>query len=214
MRSRWLLVLSLSSLVAAPALASFSGGSKNDEPPPSRLPEASAAQSTSRQEAEKWYGDAYDEIAKAKKDSADGKAKSAEKHFKKAAERGQRAVELDSTYHEAWNLVGFAARNLKNYDQSLAAYTKCLSIKPDFAPAREYLGEAYVELGQLDKAREQLAFLERMEAVENAAGLKTKIDAWVTAHPEAKTQAVAASADSTAARPVSASTDTSSTSGK
>lgn len=127
-------------LFAAPAFASFSGGSKPDPPPSSSSsPEAKSAETTPRQEAERWYGDAYDEIAKAKKEIADGKAKNADKRFRKAMERGERAVELDSTYHEAWNLVGYGARKLKLYDKALAAYERCLTIKPDYAPAREYL---------------------------------------------------------------------------
>src|SRR5437867_1302034 len=142
-------------LASLPAFASFSGSSK---------PEQNANANTTRQEAERLYGDAYNDVAKAKKDLADGKTKNLEKKFKKALERGERAVELDSTYHEAWNLVGYCARNLKLYDKSLAAYQRALTIKPDFAAAREYLGETYLEMGQPDKAREQLAWLEKLSA--------------------------------------------------
>lgn len=160
---------------ASPAFASFGGG-KKDDPPPSPA-SASAATLTPRQQAEALYADGYDEMLKAKQDYADGKAKNAEKKLKRSLDRGQRAVELDSTYHEAWNLVGYASRKLGKYDDALAAYQHCLRIKPDYAPAREYLGEAYVELKQLDKAKEQLAALEQLNATEDAATLRAAIEA-------------------------------------
>ena len=97
-------------------------------------------------------------------------------------------------YHEAWNLVGFTSRKLKNYDGSLAAYQHCLRIKPDFAPAREYLGEAYLEMGRIDDAKKQLAALDPLEAPEEARTLSTAIHDWETAHPGSAT---AAQADST-----------------
>ena len=192
----------LASLVAAPALAVFSGGPRYDPPPGSRIPSSSAAATTPRQEAERLYGDAYNQVARAGKDLTEGRTRSARKKFKKALDRGERAVELDSSYHEAWNLVGYSARKLGDYDRALAAYDRCLKIKPDYAPAREYLGEAYVELGQIEMAREQLAWLERLEARADAATLKAAIDRWVAAHSEAAASAraatgAAAPADST-----------------
>jgi tetratricopeptide (TPR) repeat protein len=200
MRSRLVvpLLLAAAALFAAPVLASFSGS--KPEPPiqGSQLPEEQADQLTARQQAERLYGDAYDEVAKAKQDLAsEKKKKNAERRFKRALERGQQAVELDSTYYEAWNLVGFSARHLGNYDRSIAAYQRCLRIKPDYAAAREYLGEAYVELGKLENAREQLAWLERLKAADEAASLKAQIDAWSAAHPDSlAAPATAAAADS------------------
>ncbi len=175
-------------LWAAPGLASFSGG-KSESPPPSNpnLPSANAPQASGpHQEAEGIYALAYEEIAKAKKDLAGGKTKNAEKKFKRALERGERAVGLDSTYHEAWNLVGYAARKLGNYDKAFAAYDKCLSLEPDYAPAREYLGEAWLERGEPKKAREQLAMLEEINPGSvDAQTLRAAIEAYEAAHPAA-----------------------------
>jgi len=193
------ILLLLLVLASSPALASF-GGSKPETRPDQAPSDLNPSATTPRQEAERLYGDAYDEVAKAKKDLADDKQKNAQKKFKKALDRGQRAVELDSTYYEAWNLVGFCARHLADYDRSLAAYARCLRIKPEYAPAREYLGEAYVELGQPAKAREQLAWLERLKATDEFAGLKARIDAWAAAHPDSAAATGASRSDSTAAR--------------
>ena len=99
--------------------------------------------------------------------------------------------------------MGYCARNLGQLDKSIAAYDKCLAIKPDFAPAREYLGEAYLAQGQADKVREQLAWLEKLNATTEATSLKTQLDAWVAAHPES------AAAPATAATPDSATTSAS-----
>jgi len=185
MRIRTLRIAFLvTTLAAAPSFASFSGPSKSDEP--QRPSGISSISLTPRQEAERLYADAYDEITKAKKDLEEGKAKNAEKKFKKALDRGERSVDFDPKYHEAWNLIGYAARKLKNYERALAAYEKCLTLKPDYAPAREYLGEAYLELGKLDKAREQLAWLERTAASSpEARNLKKAITDHESAHPAA-----------------------------
>lgn len=182
-----LAVLALLSTTAVPALASFSG--KPDTPAPSSTSSSTSPTSpngstlTSRQQAEQWYGDAYDDITKAKKGTADGKAKAAEKSYRRAIERAQRAVEYDSTYHEAWNLIGFASRKLGDYPKSLAAYRTALKIAPDYAPAREYYGEALLETGDWNGAREQLAWLQK-QGVDQAKELETAIDAWQKAHPE------------------------------
>jgi tetratricopeptide (TPR) repeat protein len=96
-----------------------------------------------------------------------------------------RATEADSTYHEAWNLVGYSLRTLGRVDDPIEAYARCLRLKPDYAAAREYLGEAHLELGNLDMAKKQLALLERMNAEEPMATLKAAIDAYEKAHPAA-----------------------------
>ncbi|HYM82386.1 MAG TPA: tetratricopeptide repeat protein [Candidatus Limnocylindria bacterium] len=172
---------------AAPAFASFSGGSRSDPPPPTSPPAsgANAQAQTPRQEAEQIYALAYEEVAKAKQDLAAGKTKNAEKKLKRALERGERAVALDAKYHEAWNLVGYSARKLGNYEKAFAAYEKCLELKPDYAPAREYLGEAWLDRGDPVKARQQLVLLEKYNAADEAKDLKAQIDAYEAAHPPA-----------------------------
>lgn len=187
MKARTLsIALLLAALAATPALASFGGGPKNEEPSRPSSQGISSISLTPRQEAERLYADARDEVEKAKKDLEAGKSKNAEKKFRKALDRGEHAVEIDPKYHEAWNLVGYASRHLKNYDRALAAYEKCLALKPDYAPAREYLGEAYLELGQPEKAREQLAWLKRTApSSEEASDLAKEIAEYDRAHAPA-----------------------------
>ncbi|MCG8419107.1 MAG: tetratricopeptide repeat protein [Proteobacteria bacterium] len=58
------------------------------------------------------------------------------------------------------NLYAFSQRKLKRYDEALEHYQKALAIDPDHRGANEYLGELYLQLGDVDKARERLAVLD------------------------------------------------------
>ena len=57
---------------------------------------------------------------------------------------------------------GFANRKLGNKALALQFYKAALKIQPDHRGANEYLGEYFVEVGQLDKAKQQLAKLEQI----------------------------------------------------
>jgi tetratricopeptide (TPR) repeat protein len=180
MNARPLLPLLLMTIVAGPALASFTGRPDPPSAPstPNPAPEASD-QKTPRQEAEAIYNDAYDDVAKAKEllagDSPD--RKKADKLFKRAIDRADDALRLDSGYYEALNLQGFAWRKLGNYKKSLEAYAACLRIQPDYAPAREYYGQALLESGDRDGAQVQLAYLKQLKADDLAKQLEDAIAA-------------------------------------
>jgi tetratricopeptide (TPR) repeat protein len=58
------------------------------------------------------------------------------------------------------NLLGYSNRKLKNYDAALKYYQQALSINPKHKGANEYLGELYLETGEIDKAKQQLAVLD------------------------------------------------------
>ena len=173
-------------LAASPVSASMGGGGGGagaNTPPPPTTVDAAKTEVSPREQAEGFYSQAYEEIARAKTDLADGKDKNAEKRFKRALEWGEKATALDEKYYEAWNLVGFAARKLGDYEKAFAAYDKCLEIKADYAPAREYLGEAWLEKGEPAKAHEQLALLNRYGAKDEAATLGKAIADYEAAHP-------------------------------
>jgi len=57
---------------------------------------------------------------------------------------------------------GFANRKLSNYDVAISYYSAALKLDPEHRGANEYLGEYYVETGQLAKANAQLVKLERI----------------------------------------------------
>ncbi len=58
------------------------------------------------------------------------------------------------------NLYAFSNRKLERFDVALENYLKALEIEPEHRGANEYLGELYLQLGQLDKAQERLAVLD------------------------------------------------------
>lgn len=69
----------------------------------------------------------------------------------------------DTNQHaDVYNLMGFSLRKIGDYQTALTFYKKALDFDADHKGAREYLGELYVEMGDLPKAREQLAVLTRL----------------------------------------------------
>ncbi len=60
------------------------------------------------------------------------------------------------------NYLGYSNRKLGNMDKALSYYHAAVASNPDFSLVREYLGEAYIQLGLLEKAREQLTQIERI----------------------------------------------------
>lgn len=72
----------------------------------------------------------------------------------------QKSVASDSSNADAYNLLGFSHRKLGQVAAALALYGKALALEPEHRGANEYLGELYLELGHLDKARERLEVLD------------------------------------------------------
>src|SRR5471030_2801976 len=68
----------------------------------------------------------------------------------------------DTQQADVYNLLGFTLRKTGDFKTSLTYYNKALELKPDHKAAREYLGELYVETGDLAKAKEQLSELARL----------------------------------------------------
>ncbi len=55
---------------------------------------------------------------------------------------------------------GFANRKLHRYDTAIGFYSAALKLNPEHRGANEYLGEYYVEMGDLAKAKQQLVKLD------------------------------------------------------
>jgi tetratricopeptide (TPR) repeat protein len=54
-------------------------------------------------------------------------------------------------------MVGFALRKLGRVDEAFGYYLKAVAIRPNATTTRQYLGEAYLQIGDVARAREQLA---------------------------------------------------------
>lgn len=57
--------------------------------------------------------------------------------------------------------IGFATRKLGDVDAALPYYARALSLDPDYAVARAYLGEAHLARADLARARAELAEIAR-----------------------------------------------------
>lgn len=68
------------------------------------------------------------------------------------------------TYQHAdvYNLMGFSLRKMGDHKQAYTFYRKALDFDPEHKGALEYLGELYVETGQVDKARENVVLLQKL----------------------------------------------------
>jgi len=63
---------------------------------------------------------------------------------------------------DLYNLLGFCLRKAGDYPQAYSFYRKALDYDPEHKGALEYLGELYVETGQIEKARENVALLRKL----------------------------------------------------
>src|SRR6476469_5000963 len=84
-----------------------------------------------------------------------------------------------ATYQHAdvYNLMGFSLRKTGDTKQAYTFYRKALDFDPQHKGALEYLGELYVETGQLDRARENVAQLKKLcpDGCEELADLEKTI---------------------------------------
>ena len=60
---------------------------------------------------------------------------------------------------EAYNRLGYVHRRLQNFDEAFANYGRALDIEPDHTGTHHYIGEAYLEVDDLEKAEYHLAQL-------------------------------------------------------
>jgi len=88
-------------------------------------------------------------------------AKIAAKDYKGAL-ADLRDLAQDNQQADVYNLLGFTLRKTGDFTTALTYYNKALELKPDHKAAREYLGELYVETGQLDKAKENVVLLKKL----------------------------------------------------
>ena len=72
----------------------------------------------------------------------------------------QKMVAKDDNNADAYNLLGFSNRKIKNYDVAEKYYLRALTLNPKHKGAMEYLGELYVETDRMDKANEMLTRLD------------------------------------------------------
>ncbi len=82
-------------------------------------------------------------------------------NFTRAIPLLQKVVGARPNDANAWNYLGFSNRKLGNTQLAIKQYKRALAIDPDHLGANEYLGELYVENGNMALARERLAVLDK-----------------------------------------------------
>jgi Flp pilus assembly protein TadD len=91
-----------------------------------------------------------------------GKAAVEAKDWKTAADRLTKAAAAEPLNADIRNWLGFSQRKLGNLEAAFAAYNEALKLNPSHKAAHEYIGEAYVQAGKIDKAEKHLAELQRL----------------------------------------------------
>ena len=105
--------------------------------------------------------------------------------YKGAAALLSSVVGADPTNADAWNYLGYSERKLGNFPSALAAYGKALALQPEHRGANEYLGELYLQMHDLPKARERLAVLDKAcwLPCDEYSQLKGEIEAYEVSNP-------------------------------
>ncbi|MEQ9449783.1 MAG: tetratricopeptide repeat protein [Rhodospirillaceae bacterium] len=87
---------------------------------------------------------------------------------------------------DALNYLGFSHRKLGDYALAVSYYQRALSLEARHRGANEYLGQAYVEMGNLPAAEERLTALKGIcgTGCEEYQSLKKAIDAAVAGKPK------------------------------
>ncbi len=81
--------------------------------------------------------------------------------YEQSIARLEEALREDPDDADLLNLMAFSNRKLGKFDLALGFYQKALEIEPKHRGANEYLGELYLQLGQLEEAEKRLAVLDK-----------------------------------------------------
>ncbi|HEY7040510.1 MAG TPA: tetratricopeptide repeat protein [Methylomirabilota bacterium] len=84
------------------------------------------------------------------------------KEYGKAVPLLQDVVSRDAANADAYNWLGYATRKNGNPTGAIPYYEKALAIDPKHRGAHEYIGEAYLMLDNLPKAKDHLRTLDKL----------------------------------------------------
>lgn len=113
-------------------------------------------------------------------DYAAGKAAMDKKNWAEAVKRFHQAALRDPDSADLHNYLGFSYRNLKQMDLAFKYYKRSIELNPRHRGAHEYIGEAYLMVGDLKSAEKHLAALRGICLLpcEELADLETAIKAY------------------------------------
>lgn len=108
-----------------------------------------------------WADPAEDDPKASQRDPdyAAGKQAIESKNWLEAASRFRQAALRDPDNPDLQNYLGYAHRNLKQFELAFKHYKRALELSPRHRGAHEYIGEAYLLVGDLASAQRHLAAL-------------------------------------------------------
>jgi len=97
------------------------------------------------------------------------------------------ASQTDGDNADVYNWLGYAERNRGNTDAAFKYYERALQLDPKHRGAHEYVGEAYLIVGDPSKAKEHLDALRKLcgTKCEEYRDLKKDIDEYESKHASA-----------------------------
>lgn len=108
--------------------------------------------------------------------------------YQTALELFEKSIAADADNYQAHSIRGLVLRKLGRHEEALASYNQALSINEKDLPTVEYLAEAYVELGEFDKAKS--AYLDLVnQNTDLAEDLLAFMQMWI-ARPDPAQQAL------------------------
>jgi tetratricopeptide (TPR) repeat protein len=157
------------------------GGGSKVEPPaaPAATPEQ---QATEQYNEGISYRDRAWQLEKKLESAPENKRAKIEKKiegaYEAAAKRFEAAVALDARHYRALGSLGYARRQLGEFDQAMRAYDAALEIQPDYPEAIEYRAEAYLGLNRVNDAQNAYRILAERDAG-LAADLLMAMRSWI-----------------------------------
>jgi tetratricopeptide (TPR) repeat protein len=100
--------------------------------------------------------------------------------FRAAIRALETVVGKDERNADAYNWLAYSIRQTGDAGRAVPIYQKALAIDPKHKGAHEYIGEAYLALGDLAKAKEHLAVLNKLcfFSCEEYSDLKKAVQAY------------------------------------
>jgi tetratricopeptide (TPR) repeat protein len=105
----------------------------------------------------------------------------AQKDWDGAIDALEKVIERRPFDDDAYTLLGYAYRKRGDYAASIGSYWDALELNPHHRGALEYLGEAYLELGERQRA---MKMLDRLAAVCRQQNSPNSGDNWKQSCPE------------------------------
>ena len=99
------------------------------------------------------------DLAAADQDYAAGRQAIAAKQWEEAVARLRKAEVRHPDHADLQNDLGYAHRNLRQFDAAFRHYKRAIELEPRHRGAHEYIGEAYLMVGDVPKAEKHLAAL-------------------------------------------------------